>query len=61
MPGWANARSGPGAADCRLGPDWLTGGEFGVEASIVTVALLLVLTGIILAVASRRGRMIVAP
>jgi membrane protease YdiL (CAAX protease family) len=42
------------------GPDWLTGGAFGVEASVVVVALWLAVAVILLVLASRR-RMLVAP
>ena len=40
------------------GPDWVSGGSFGPEASLVTVLCCLLLSGIFLAVAVRRGRML---
>ena len=40
------------------GPDWLTGGAFGVEASIVTIALGLVLGILLLWHAYRRGNIL---
>ncbi len=40
------------------GPDWISGGSFGPEASVVTVACCLVLSGIFLAIAIRRGRIV---
>lgn len=42
------------------GPDWLTGGAFGAEASVVAVAVCSVLSAILLAIALRR-RSIVPP
>lgn len=38
------------------GPAWLTGGAFGVEASVVSVVLCLATTGILLTLAHRHGR-----
>jgi uncharacterized protein len=38
----------------RTGPDWLSGGSFGAEASIIAVALCLVATTVLLAIAVRR-------
>lgn len=38
------------------GPDWLTGGEFGAEGSIVAVVLCLATSGVLLTLARRRGR-----
>ena len=40
------------------GPTWLTGGNFGLEASIVTTALCLILGIIILIVAIDRGQLV---
>ena len=37
------------------GPDWLTGGAFGIEASIVTIALGLVVGVLLLWRAYKRG------
>lgn len=37
------------------GPDWLTGGKFGPEASLTAVALCVVVAAVLLAVAIRRG------
>jgi hypothetical protein len=37
------------------GPDWLTGGKFGPEASLTAVILCVVVAGVLLAVAIRRG------
>jgi len=36
------------------GPDWLTGGQFGAEASVVAVVVCSVLSAILLAIALRR-------
>jgi uncharacterized protein len=36
------------------GPDWLTGGAFGIEASIVAVLLCLAATGVVLTLAFRK-------
>ncbi|MDR0417233.1 MAG: CPBP family intramembrane metalloprotease [Propionibacteriaceae bacterium] len=57
--------SGTGSAEGWLtaqfsGPDWLTGGIFGIEASIVPIALLTPIGVVLLAAARRQGR-IVAP
>ena len=38
------------------GPDWLTGGVFGAEASMVSVVLCLAATAVLLTLAHRRGR-----
>lgn len=40
----------------RPGPEWLTGGAWGVEASVVAVLLNLALAVVLLAAARRRGR-----
>lgn len=37
------------------GPDWLTGGKFGPEASLTAVILCVVVAAVLLAVAIRRG------
>ena len=44
----------------RIGPDWLTGGSFGAEASVVAVAISLLCSLALLAV-SRRRQTLVAP
>ena len=41
-----------------VGPEWLTGGQFGAEASLVAVAFCVVLGGILLTMAVRRGRFV---
>lgn len=43
------------------GPDWLTGGSFGIEASIVTVVLGAAAAALILWMASRRGEFRLPP
>jgi len=43
----------------RPGPDWLTGGGFGAEASVVTVALCSAVTAALLVHAWRRGTFVV--
>jgi len=49
----------PGAIACRLsGPDWLTGGAYGLEGSAVTLALLVVATVVLLRMAARRGHLV---
>jgi uncharacterized protein len=40
------------------GPDWVSGGSFGPEASAVTVFCCLVLSGIFLTIAIKRGRIV---
>ncbi|QDE40649.1 CPBP family intramembrane metalloprotease [Luteibacter pinisoli] len=40
------------------GPDWLTGGEFGAEASVVALCICSTLTAVLLAVAVRRGSLV---
>lgn len=40
------------------GPDWISGGSFGPEASVITVLCCLLLSGIFLLVAIRRGRIV---
>lgn len=41
-----------------VGPDWLSGGDFGAEASILAVVWCLALGAILLALAGRRGRIV---
>lgn len=49
----------PGAIACRLaGPDWLTGGAYGLEGSAVTLVLLAVATIALLRTAKRRGHLV---
>jgi membrane protease YdiL (CAAX protease family) len=60
---FGSAVSGNGAESGILratftGPDWLTGGAFGIEASIVTIALGLVLGILLLQRANQRGHVI---
>jgi len=40
------------------GPDWLTGGSFGAEASVVALACCSVLTAVLVVVAVRRGTLV---
>ncbi|MGV2983662.1 lysostaphin resistance A-like protein [Microbacterium sp. AGC85] len=40
------------------GPDWLTGGSFGPEASVIAVVVCSAATAILLAIARRRGRIV---
>jgi membrane protease YdiL (CAAX protease family) len=42
----------------RTGPDWLSGGEFGAEASVVALALCSIVTIALLKVALRRGSIV---
>ena len=49
IPGWLSVR--------LTGPDWLTGGTFGPEASVVTLAVSVVAIGGMLVVARRRGHL----
>lgn len=42
----------------RTGPDWLSGGAFGAEASVVALAACLTLSAILLMVALRRGSIV---
>lgn len=42
----------------RSGPDWLTGGGFGLEASAATVVVVTLFGLIVLAMAVRRGRLV---
>lgn len=49
----------PGAIPCRLtGPDWLTGGAYGLEGSVVTLVLLAAATLALWQVAKRRGQLV---
>jgi hypothetical protein len=51
-----------GWLQCRLeGPEWLTGGIFGLEASLVTIIMGLLVGGLFFAVASRRGQIVPPP
>ncbi|HSI55791.1 MAG TPA: hypothetical protein VK981_17620, partial [Ramlibacter sp.] len=43
----------------RPGPEWLTGGAYGAEASVVTVAISLVASAAMLVYAHRRGSIVV--
>ncbi|WP_431052536.1 CPBP family glutamic-type intramembrane protease [Roseateles sp. L2-2] len=40
------------------GPAWLSGGAFGAEGSVVAIVLCLAMTGVLLTLAHRRGRLI---
>lgn len=42
----------------RSGPDWLSGGVFGAEASVVALTLCLLVSAVLLAVAVRRGLLV---
>ena len=42
----------------RVGPDWLTGGDFGLEASVVAIVVATLAGLAMLAAAVRRGRMV---
>ena len=42
----------------RSGPDWLSGGVFGAEASVIALALCLVVTAGLIGLARRRGSVI---
>ena len=43
------------------GPDWLTGGAFGAEASVVALCICSLVTSVCLAVAVRRGSLVPPP
>lgn len=43
------------------GPDWLTGGAFGAEASVVALCICSIVTAACLAVAVRRGSLVAPP
>jgi uncharacterized protein len=45
----------------RSGPDWLSGGVFGAEASVVAIALCSTCSAVLLLVALRRGSLVPAP
>lgn len=50
-----------GRYDTRLtGPGWLTGGAFGVEASVLALACCVLLSGVFLIAAARRGSFVAA-
>jgi membrane protease YdiL (CAAX protease family) len=40
------------------GPDWLTGGEFGPEASVISIAICLVASGLLFSYARRRSLLV---
>lgn len=44
----------------RLGPDWLTGGDFGLEASVVALVVA-TLAGLAMLIAARRRGQVLAP
>lgn len=48
-------------ASHRQGPDWLTGGAFGAEASVVALCICSIVTAVCLAVAVRRGSLVPPP
>jgi membrane protease YdiL (CAAX protease family) len=57
--------SGSGTHDALVtsvthGPDWLTGGSFGPEASVIAVVVCSVATTALLLIARRRGRILAA-
>lgn len=41
-----------------VGPEWLTGGQFGAEGSMVAVVFCVALGGVLLTMAARRGRFV---
>lgn len=45
----------------RLGPDWLTGGDFGLEASVVAMVVASLAGVILLLLAIQRGQLVPAP
>lgn len=45
----------------RLGPDWLTGGDFGLEASVVAMIVATLAGVILLLLAIQRGQLVAAP
>ncbi|MEA3264495.1 MAG: type II CAAX endopeptidase family protein [Pseudomonadota bacterium] len=45
----------------RLGPEWLTGGDFGLEASVVAMVVASLAGVILLLLAIQRGRLLPAP
>lgn len=42
----------------RSGPDWLSGGAFGAEASVVALVLCSLCTGVLIVIALRRGSIV---
>jgi hypothetical protein len=42
----------------RSGPDWLSGGAFGAEASVVALVLCSLVSSALLAIALRRGNLV---
>jgi membrane protease YdiL (CAAX protease family) len=44
-----------------IGPDWLTGGAFGAEASVVALAICLTMGIILLVLAAKRGHVVAPP
>lgn len=42
----------------RIGPDWLTGGDFGLEASAVAMVLVALAGGVMVWVATKRSRLL---
>ena len=42
----------------RSGPDWLTGGAFGIEGSAIALVVVVLASGVMLALAQRQGRMV---
>ncbi len=57
-----NATPGSGFVLSRMeGPDWLTGGTFGVEASVVALLICTLVGGLMLLVASWRGEILPPP
>lgn len=45
----------------RVGPDWLTGGDFGLEASVVAMVVATLAGLLLLRLAIRRGQLVAAP
>ena len=45
----------------RLGPDWLTGGDFGLEASVVAMVVATLAGVVLLLLAIRGGKLVPAP
>jgi len=41
-----------------VGPDWLTGAAFGIEASLVSVVLCVIVAALFLIYAHRRGHFV---
>ena len=57
---WASMRK-DGMVTRRAGPDWLTGGDFGLEASVVAMVVATIAGAVMLAFAVRRGKLIAPP